>query len=77
MNYYAGAVFVVDSEGTILREGMVASEPSSIEYFLSFFDFPLKLVGLEVGSLSPWLHRKPLDLGFPVVCMETLNPSLC
>ena len=79
MKYYAGldvsleetAVCVVDSEGTILREGMVASEPSAIAEFLSSFDFSLKLVGLEAGSLSPWLYHELLDLGFPVVCMET------
>ncbi|MFC3321016.1 transposase [Mesorhizobium newzealandense] len=30
----------------------------------------LAKVGLETGSMTPWLYHELKDLGFPVICMD-------
>jgi hypothetical protein len=62
---------IVDSEGRIVVEKRVASQPTSIAEALSSAGFTLKRVGLEAGPLSPWLHAGLCAAGFAVICIET------
>jgi transposase len=79
MQYYCGldvslqltAVCVVDQDGRILRETQVPTEPAAIHECLSRIELPLHRVGLEAGGLSPWLCHALLDMGHPVICIET------
>ena len=50
--------------------GTVASHPWAIAAALAPFREGLDLVGLETGSLSPFLYRGLVDLGYPMVCMD-------
>lgn len=79
MKYYAGldvsleatSVCVIDSEGAIVSEKKVASEPEAIARCLGPWRGSLVRVGHEAGGLSPWLHPGLEALGVPVVCIET------
>lgn len=79
MSHYAGldvslketSICIVDLEGNIVREGKVFSEPAAITAFLQAAEVPLTRVGLEAGSLSPWLCHELLAAGWAVHCLET------
>ena len=79
MEHFAGldvsleetSISIVDSEGRIVVEKKVASQPASIAGALNSAGFTLKRVGLEAGPLSPWLHAGLCAAGFAVICIET------
>ncbi|MET3971323.1 transposase [Bradyrhizobium sp. S3.9.1] len=64
MENYAGidvslelpSVCVVDSQGKILEEAKVASEPDALVEFFETLGFAVNRIGLEAGPLSQWLH---------------------
>ena len=63
-------ICVTESKGRIAWRGSVASEPGAIAAALARWRGQLALVGLETGSLSPYLCRGLAALGLPVVCMD-------
>ena len=65
------SVCVVDAEGSIMREGTVASDPDALIIWLSALDLPLSRVGLEAGPLSQWLYVGLAKAGFAVELLET------
>lgn len=79
MKYYAGldvslkstAVCVVDHDGTVIKEEMVNSDPQAITTFLVDTGLTFERVGLEAGSLAPWLYHGLFATGLPVFCLET------
>jgi transposase len=50
------SVCVVDTQGKILKEAKVASEPDVLVEFFEMLGFAVKRIGLEAGPLSQWLH---------------------
>src|SRR3546814_12651758 len=64
------AICVIDGDGRVVAEAKVATEPAAIAAYLARWSGSLAKVGLEAGSLSPWLWHALRDLGLPVVCME-------
>lgn len=79
MNKYAGldismeeaAICVIDNEGRVLAEAKVASDPSAIARYLWPWKDELTRVGLEAGSLSPWLWAELRRRGVAAICIET------
>jgi len=79
MKYYAGldvslkttAVCIVDHDGTVIKEGIRSSDPQAIAAFLRDTGFSFERVGLEAGSLAPWLYHGLFAAGLPVLCLET------
>ena len=79
MKYYCGldvslnmtAVCVVNQDGDIVHEGEVATEPGAIDRWLKALGLRLERVGLEAGSLTPWLCHELLGMGLPAICIET------
>lgn len=65
MKYFAGldvsmettSVCVIDRQGTIVREGKVASSPAAVSRWLGDTGGRFERVGLEAGPLAPWLYR--------------------
>ena len=66
----ATVICVVDSPGRVVWRGSVASRPAEIAKALEPWRDRLKLVGLETGSLSPFLYHGLMELGFATVCMD-------
>ncbi len=64
------AVCVVDGSGRTLWRGVVDTYPQAIAVALGCWREELGKVGLESGSMSPWLARGLAVLGFPVICMD-------
>jgi len=79
MKYYSGldvsleetSICVVDSDGVIVAERKVASEPRAIAEALLALGLVFERVGLEAGPLSPWLHDGLHSEGLPAICIET------
>jgi transposase len=78
MGYYVGLdvslkatrICVVDGGGWAVWEGIADTQPEMIADRLARFSGELLLVGLETGSITPWLYRSLKGLGLPVVCMD-------
>jgi transposase len=78
MGYYVGLdvslkatrICVVDETGRAVWEGVADTHPEMIVDRLTRFSGELVLVGLETGSITPWLYRSLKGLGLPVVCMD-------
>jgi transposase len=79
MEYYAGidvslecsAVCVVDGSGKIVREAVVASEPTALIGWFGSLGLGLTRVGLEAGPLSQWLYAAMKPAGLAVELLET------
>jgi transposase len=64
------AVCVIDEEGKVVAEGKLASDPAAIAAFLDRWKSEFVRVGLEAGSLSPWLWHGLKARGVPAICIE-------
>lgn len=64
------AVCVMDENGAVKIEKLVSSEPEVIADCLKGFPDIARL-GLEAGSLAPWLYDGLARKGLPVFCIET------
>ena len=79
MEHYVGidvslelsSICVVDGRGKIVKEAKVASEPDALVSFFKGLGSPVKLIGLEAGPLSQWLHAGLTQAGFETVLLET------
>ncbi|MDZ5696218.1 hypothetical protein [Chelativorans sp. M5D2P16] len=49
---------------------MIDTQPRMIVERLERLGLPLTTVGLETGSLTPWLYYSLKQAGFAVVCMD-------
>lgn len=78
MGFYAGLdvslkrtqICVVDDVGTIVWRGWSDTHPEAIAEKLKGLSDDYAKVGLETGSLSPWLYHGLKALGLPVVVMD-------
>ena len=59
------------TNGRIVREVKVASEPDALLAVLTIHTYRFKRIGLEVGPLSQWLFSGLAEAGLPVICVET------
>lgn len=79
MKYYVGldvsvketSVCIVDQDGNFIAEASVLSEPDAIAQYLAGQGRHYESVGLEAGSLSPWLCHELRTLDIPAICIET------
>ncbi|MCK1743051.1 IS110 family transposase [Bradyrhizobium sp. 139] len=79
MDYYAGidvslehsSVCVVETNGKIVRENKVASEPEALIGWFHSLGLELARIGLEAGPLSQWLYAAMKEAGFAVELLET------
>jgi transposase len=78
MNHYAGldisleetSVCIVNSDGKIIRESKVATDPDALAKELLAQKVEMKRVGLEASSLGSWLHAELTRKGFPAIVVE-------
>lgn len=78
-DYFAGldvsidetAICVVDSDGQVLSEMTVTTDPMAIATALKPWLGSLRRAGHEAGALAPWLQPALIAAGVPAVCLET------
>ena len=83
MGYYVGldvslkvtSICVFDADGGVVWQGLSDTHPELIASKLKRWSGSLALVGLETGSLTPWLYRALSGMGFPMVCMDARRAS--
>ena len=78
MEYYVGldvslkhtSICVVDRTGSVVREGVVDSDPVAISVYVKSKAPDALRIGLETGPTSTWLWIELKRLGLPVICID-------
>jgi transposase len=78
MKYYVGldvslkqtSICVVNETGSVVREGVVDSDPEMIAAFVRSKAPDAIRVGLETGPTATWLWTELKRLGLPVICID-------
>src|SRR6266567_4060848 len=78
MEHYVGldvslkqtSICVVNQVGSVVREGVVDSEPEAIAAFVRSKAPGAVRIGLETGPTATWLWTELKQLGLPVICIE-------
>src|SRR6478735_2955392 len=78
MEYYVGldvslkqtSICVVDQSGSVVREGVVDSDPEAISVYMRSKAPGAVRIGLETGPTSTWLWTELKRLGLPVICID-------
>jgi transposase len=63
-------ICVVDGKGKRLWQGKCLTNPEDIARTIRDKAPSANLIGLESGSLSPWLWHSLKEMGLPVVCVD-------
>lgn len=82
--YYVGcdvsdketAICIINSNGVIMWETMVPSEPDDIIGYLQSTELSFERIGIEASGLAIWLCRMLLQAGYPAICIETYKASV-
>src|ERR1700719_1175965 len=64
------SICVVNQLGSIVREGVVDSEPEAIAAFVRLNAPGAVRIGLETGPTATWLWTELKQLGLPVICID-------
>jgi transposase len=64
------SICVVNQAGSIMREGVVGSDPELIAAFVRSKAPGALRVGLETGPTTTWLWTELKRLGLPVICID-------
>jgi transposase len=64
------SICVVSETGSVVREGVVDSEPEAIAAFVKSKASDVVRIGLETGPTSTWLWTELKRLGLPVICID-------
>ena len=64
------SICVMSDTGSVVREGVVDSEPAAIAAFVRSKAPDTVRVGLESGPTSTWLWIELKRLGLPVICID-------
>jgi transposase len=64
------ALCIMDTDGAVVRQTVVASEPAVIADTLAPYKDAIENVGLEAGPTSTWLARELRELGWPVIVID-------
>jgi transposase len=78
MEYYIGldvslkqtSICVVDQTGSVVREGVIVSDPEVIAAFVRAKAPGAVRIGLETGPTATWLWTELKRLGLPVICID-------
>jgi transposase len=64
------SICVVDQAGSVVREGVVDSDPELIGAFVRSKAPGALRIGLETGPTTTWLWTELKRLGLPVICID-------
>ena len=64
------SICVVGGTGSVVREGVVDSDPGAIAAFVRSKAPDAVRIGLETGPTSTWLWTELKRLGLPVICID-------
>jgi transposase len=64
------SICVVNQTGSVMREGVVNSDPEAIAAFVRSQAPSVVRIGLETGPTTTWLWTELKRLGLPVICID-------
>jgi transposase len=85
MEHYVGldvslkrtSICVVNQTGSVVREGVVDSDPEAIAAFVSSNAPGAVRIGLETGPTTTWLWTELKRRDLPVICIDHDMPKQC
>ena len=85
MEFYVGldvslkqtSICVVSGTGSVVREGVVDSDPDAIGAFVRSNAVGVVRIGLETGPTATWLWTELKRLGLPVICIDARHAKRC
>lgn len=69
------SVCVIDKSGTLVKEGVVETDPKAIVAFLRGDGRRYSRVGMESWSMAQWLYAGLAKAGLPIICIEAWHAS--
>jgi hypothetical protein len=69
------AVRIMDSDGRVVCEARLPSDPDAIADFLEARGLELERIGLEAGCTAAWLFAGLQARGLPAVCLESRHAA--
>jgi hypothetical protein len=84
MEHYVGldvslkqtSICVVSQTGSVMREGIVDSDPEVIAAFVRSTAPGAVRIGLETGPTATWLWTELKRLGLPVICIDARHAGV-
>jgi transposase len=64
------SICVVNQAGSVVREGVVDSDPDAIAAFVRSNAQEVGRIGLETGPTTTWLWTELKQLGLPIICID-------
>jgi transposase len=64
------AVCVIDEAGTVILERSIVTHPGDISACLKAVPGEIARIGLEAGTMAPWLYNGLAEQDLPVFCIE-------
>ena len=64
------SICVVDESGSVVREGVIISDPEAIAAFVRLNAPGAARIGLETGPTTTWLWTELKRLDLPVICID-------
>src|SRR5215468_10720855 len=64
------SICVVNQAGSVVREGVVDSDPEAIAAFVRSKAPGAVRIGLETGPTATWLWTELKQLGLPIICID-------
>src|SRR5262249_20669415 len=64
------SICVVSATGSVVREGVVDSDPDAVVAFVRSRAPEAVRIGLETGPTATWLWTELKQLGLPVICID-------
>lgn len=69
------AICVLDSQGKIVREAKLATDPEVIGCFLTETELAIERIGLESGCTAAWLIAGLQERAWPVICIDARHAA--
>ena len=69
------ALCILDSNGKIVRETKLPSDPEIIARFIADTGLAIERIGLELGCTAAWLFAGLQRYGWPVICIDARHAA--
>src|SRR5207245_2340071 len=67
------SVCIVDGAGKVVSEGQCLTRPFDIVNYIKKRSDCVEKIGMEAGTLSPWIYTELIKAGLNIIVLETFH----